>query len=131
MAGNRTSRVVMVGNLASPFQTPSRRAWWDRVKFDRPRARSQRPDVTATNEAEPRMIEIVRYKIRNDGSKCACSHELIEAQLSIIKQRHSAHSLVGIVLPHHALTGRRIVGLANPGQQKQADIVEGKCRQND
>src|SRR5438874_534886 len=32
MAGNRTSRVVMVGNLASPFQTPSRRARWDSVK---------------------------------------------------------------------------------------------------
>ena len=78
---------------------------------------------------KPAVIEVVAVEIVDDGGQRAGADEGIH-DLVVEEHIHRRHGLVGVVLADHAFAGFRIVGLADAGEQQQADVLQDVGRQN-
>ncbi len=116
--------VVVLGDRLLPALAPGRRAGRDRVVLNRPAVGVDRADERPTDEAQLGVIEIVAGEVVDQRSRRARRHEWIDDDVLVEERGGAAHRLVGVVAPHHALAGGRIVGLADSREQQHAHVVE-------
>ena len=89
------------------------------------RARADRPggDVTASDEREAFVVEIVSVEVVHDHAERPRPHECVE---DLVFEEHvdGARHLVRVVSADDALTSGGVVGSADPRQQEETGIVQ-------
>ena len=116
-------RVVLLRGRAFPRCAPARRPGRDRMIEHRTATARTAARHAATDEIESGVVEIIAVVIVERDVERTRAHVRLEV-LAFEVHRRAAEALIGVVAPDDALTGGRIVHLADAREQQQIRVVQ-------
>src|ERR1700691_24100 len=92
--------------------SPARDSWRSRDSAHGTCAWLARPDDAAANESSFGIVELIAIEVVDQRTSAADANEAVGLHAMVKKQVDAVQVLVGIVAPHGASAGHRVVGLA-------------------